>query len=78
LFTLHRRKKPDMLGKMARKESDSSKVAFGTMTVDGKCLVLTCERLLPGMEKKLKKMLREQKVPMDVRLLDAEGKELSA
>ena len=78
LFTLHRRKKPDILGKTARKESDASKVAYGTMTVDGKCLVLTCERVIPGMGKKLKKMLREQKVPMDVKLLDAEGNEISA
>lgn len=78
LFTLHRRKKPDMLGKVARKESEGTKVAFGTMTIDGKCMVLTCERVIPGMAKKLKKMLREQKVPLDVRLLDAEGKELSA
>lgn len=78
LFTLHRRKKPDILGKSARKESEGSKVAFGTMTVEGKCLVLTCSRLIPGMADKLKKMLRAQKVPMDVRLLDADGKELGA
>ncbi|QYK42376.1 MAG: hypothetical protein KF887_04430 [Paracoccaceae bacterium] len=71
LFTVHRRKKPDILGKMARKEAEQTKYACGTMTVDGKTLVLTCDRVVPGMDKKLAKMLRKMKVPLEVKIMAA-------
>ncbi|MFT7058040.1 MAG: hypothetical protein ACJASV_000540 [Pseudorhodobacter sp.] len=76
VFFIHRRKKPDVLGKGLRKESGQPKVSFGTVSVNGKVMNLTCDRVIPGMSKKLKKLLRDQKVPMDVMLLDAKGKEL--
>lgn len=73
LFTLHRRKKPDVLGKMARKEAEQTKFACGTMKVEGKTLVLSCARLVPGIEKKLAKMLRKMKVPLEVKLAGGGG-----
>jgi hypothetical protein len=75
LFAVHRRKKPDMLGKMARKEAEQTKYACGTMTVEGKVLVLACDRQVPGMDKKLAKMLRQMKVPLEVRVTGPEGEE---
>lgn len=77
LFTIHRRKKPDNLGKAARKEADQTKVGYGTMTVEGKTLILSCDKSVPSMGKKLKKMLRQMKVPFDVKLTDADGNEIA-
>lgn len=75
-FSIHRRKKPDILGKALRKESGQTKIAYGTLSVEGKTMNMTCLRLLPGMSKKLKKYFRSQKVPMDVKLTDAKGEEV--
>lgn len=77
LFTIHRRKKPDNLGKAAKKEAEQTKVGYGTMTVEGKTLILACDKSVPGMGKKLKKMLRQMKVPFDVKLTDADGNEIA-
>lgn len=77
LFAAHRKKKPDVLGKNARKEAEQTKFACGTFSVDGKTMVLTCDKVVPGMAQKLKKMLRKQKVPLDVKLVGADGQEIS-
>jgi hypothetical protein len=76
LFCLHRRKKPKMLGKILRKESGQTKVAYGTVSAEGKTLSMTCVRLVPGMSNKLQKHFRNQKVPLDVILLDEAGQEI--
>lgn len=76
LFSIHRRKKPEILGKALRKESGQTKIAYGTVTAEGKTLNMTCERALPGMAKKMKKYFRDQKLPLNVMLLDASGKEI--
>jgi hypothetical protein len=77
VFTLHRRKKPDVMGKALKKESGQPKISFGTIRVEGKIMSLTCARVLPGMEKKLKKFLRSQKLTIDLKLLDEKGNELA-
>lgn len=76
MFCIHRRRKPDVLGKAVRKEAEQTKVAFGTLAAEGKILSLTCARLVPGMAKHLKKYLRSQKLPLKVILLDASGQEI--
>lgn len=68
LFTMHRRRKPEVLGKAARKESDQSKFAFGTIKTEGDTLVISATRSLPGFEKKMKKLLRELKIPMKIKI----------
>lgn len=78
LFCIHRRKKPDILGKVLRKESGQTKVAYGMVAAEGKTLNMTCERLVPGMSKKLKKYFRAQKLPLDVIVLDQDGQEIGA
>lgn len=75
LFTIHRRKKPDVLGKAARKEAEETKFACGTMKVEGKTLVLTCEKVVPGMQRKLQKMLRGMKLPLEVKVNGPGGEE---
>lgn len=73
MFTAHKRKKPDTLGKKAKKEAEQPKYACGTMKVEGKTLTLTCERQVAGMERKLGKFLRKMKLPLEVRIADEGG-----
>ncbi|MQQ09341.1 hypothetical protein GFB49_12815 [Epibacterium sp. SM1979] len=72
-FGLDRRKPPKVLGQEAKKEGDGAKFAFGTCTLEGKVLTLTCEKLVPALAKTLKKYLRKQKVPLNVQILDPAG-----
>ncbi|MGB3278827.1 MAG: hypothetical protein WBA92_06510 [Pseudorhodobacter sp.] len=76
LFCIHRRKKPEVLGKVLRKESGQTKVAFGTLKAEGKTLNLTCARLVPGLSKKLKKFMRSQKLSVDIIVFDMDGQEV--
>lgn len=73
VFCLHRKKKPEIIGREARAESVGTKIAFGTASVSGKVLSLTCERQLPGLAKKLKKLLKFEKCPLNVVILDQNG-----
>lgn len=76
LFCIHRRKKPEVIGKALRKESGQTKVAFGMLMAEGKTLNLTCTKLLPGLSKKLKQLFRSQKLSLKVMVLDADGQEV--
>jgi hypothetical protein len=93
LLTFHRRKKPDIFGKLARKlggkpkdddEGDdggkkkpATKFAYGKMTVDGKTLVLACDKPIPGLEKKVAKLLRAEKVPMEIKIVGTDGEDVA-
>ncbi|MDK3074821.1 hypothetical protein QO034_17170 [Sedimentitalea sp. JM2-8] len=70
---IDRRKSPEMLGKLARQEGSSPKVAFGTFEVKGRTMEMTCGRTVPQMAKVLKKYLKTQKITINVVVLDAEG-----
>lgn len=70
---IDRRKSPAMLGKLARQEGSSPKVAFGTFEVKGRTMEMTCERTVPQMAKVLKKYLKTQKTLVNVVILDADG-----
>lgn len=72
-FGLHRRKKPEVMGKSMRKEAEQPKVAFGTAKLEGKELVLTCTKVVPGMEKKLQKTLRKEKLALTVKVVEGGG-----
>lgn len=73
LFAAHRTKKPDNYGKAARKEAEQTKVSYGKMTVEGKTITLTCDKTVPGMDRKLAKMFRKMKVPLEVKIIDGAG-----
>lgn len=73
VFVLDRKKKPDVIGRAARAEGEGSKLAFGMGSLKGKVLSLKCERELPGMAKKLKRWLRDEKCPLNVKILDMNG-----
>jgi hypothetical protein len=78
LFAAHRKRPPEMIAKATRRESGQTRVAFGTFTVLGKELVLTCIQELPAIAKKLKKHLRAERLPMNIRVLDITGREIDA
>ncbi|KPD12952.1 hypothetical protein [Phaeobacter sp. 11ANDIMAR09] len=77
-FGLHRQKSPEIIMKQARSEGPGNKVAFGTFTVDGKDLSLTCLKTLPALAKKLRAYLKAEKISLSIRVLDADGTELEA
>lgn len=70
---MHRKKAAALLGKDAKNEGPGMKVAFGAAEVDGKCLNLTCERVLPALAKRIKKYLKSQKVLLNVQVMDENG-----
>ena len=72
-FAAHKRQIPSKLGKAAKAEGESKKVAFGTFTVEGKMMTLACERLIPKLAKDVKFFLKTNKVPMNVQVLDEDG-----
>jgi hypothetical protein len=78
LFAAHKKRPPEMIAKATRRESGQTRVAFGTFTVLGKELVLTCIQELPAIAKKLKKHLRAERLPMNIRVLDITGREIEA
>lgn len=75
---IDRRKSPEMLGKLARKEGTGKKVAFGTFEVKGRVMEMTCGRTVPQMAKTLKKYLKSQKTLMNVVILDPDGNMLES
>jgi len=75
---IDKRKKPEVLGRLARKESAGNKVAFGNFILNGRILELTCERTLPALAKNLKKYLKSQKLMLNVVVMDADGNVLES
>jgi len=75
---IDRRKKPDVIAKVAKKEGAGSKVAFGTFEVKGKTMELTCEKVVPALAKVLKKYLKSQKVQVNILVMDASGNVLES
>lgn len=73
VFSLDRKKPPEVVSRAVRKEADGSKFSFGVASVKGKVVSLKCERELAGMSKKLKKFFKAEKCPMNVVILDKNG-----
>lgn len=67
-----KRKKPKVIGKIAKTEGSGAKVAFGTFVMNAKTMELTCDRSIPAVEKVLKKYLMSQKVPVKVQIMDSD------
>ncbi len=76
VFVLDRKKKPEVMGRVARAEGTGTKLGFGTAKVKGKVMSLTCERELPQLAKKLKKFLKSETINMNIIVLDMSGQVL--
>ncbi len=74
LLMTHKTKAPSVVGQHARKAGETNKFTFGTMSVKGKNLMLTCEGDIPaGMARKTKEFLKSAGLAMKVVLLDPTG-----
>ena len=78
LFATHRKKPAKKIGKATRADSGQLKVAYGTFVIVDRVMVLTCERELPSIAKKLKKHMRAERLPLNIRVLDASGREVES
>lgn len=78
LFATHRKKAAKRIGKATKEDSGQTKVAWGTFVIVDRVMVLTCERELPSIAKKLKRHMRAERLPLNIRVLDATGKELES
>lgn len=72
------RKKPSKLAISARNESTGTRVANGTLDVKGKIVQLTCDKVVSNLAKTLKTYLRNQKLTVNVVVMDANGVELES
>ena len=78
LFATHRKKPAKKIGKATRADSGQLKVAYGTFVIVDRVMVLTCERELPSIAKKLKKHMRAERLPLNIRVLDGSGREIES
>ncbi len=78
LFATHRKKPAKKIGKATKADSGQLKVAWGTFVIVDRVMVLTCERELPSIAKKLKKHMRAERLPLNIRVLDASGREVES
>lgn len=77
ILACHKTKDPETIGRQAKKDGETNKVAFGMMTVDGKNLNLSCQGdVPPGMARRTREMLKLAGFNFKVRLLDAQGNTL--
>lgn len=77
-LALHKRKAPEVLGRIALHDGAGTKSAYGTLTVNGNVLSLHCEREIPQLAKRVKKLLRLNKMNLNVQILDGSGKVIDA
>lgn len=79
-FAMHILKSPSSLLKEAKSVGTGPKTAFGYSRVatQEKEFRLTCEMVVPGLAKKIKKYLKANKVSLNVVVMDAEGNVLEA
>ena len=74
ILLCHKTKDAETMGRMAKKDGETAKVAFGTMTVDGKNLNLSCQGDVPtGIARKTREMLKLANLKLKVRVLDPNG-----
>lgn len=78
LFATDRKKTPEVIARATKKESGQAKIAFGTFVVEGKLMILTLTKELPGIAKKLKKHFRGEKLSINIQVVDVSGNVLDS
>jgi hypothetical protein len=77
-FAADLKKSPEILGKLVRNEGLGAKIAFGTFTTKGNLLSLRCIKVLPMLAKLFKRLLRQNKIGLNVQILDQDGNVIDA
>lgn len=65
--------KPRAIGQKAKSLGSGNKVAYGTLELNAGTLELTCEQSLPELARILKKFMKDNKISVDVQIMDATG-----
>lgn len=74
VFIMHRLKDGEILGRRAKKEGETAKIAYGEVNAKGKKLMLSCVGdPPPGIAKRLRLFLKGHDLPMKVLVLDPLG-----
>ena len=71
-------KSPEVLGKLARNEGLGAKIAFGMFTTRGNLVSLRCIKIVPMLAKLFKRLLRQNKIGLNVQILDQDGNVIDA
>ncbi len=78
VVVMDRKRNPDALGRAAKKAGETTKVAVGVLTVDGRDATLKCEGKPPsGVAKQLKLYFKSIDIPLTFALLDESGNPIS-
>ena len=76
-FSIDRQKDAKILGDKLKSETNGKQVGFGKVSIEGQVMSLTCEKKTVGdMAKKLKDLLKAEKVQLQVKILDPGGNAL--
>ncbi|WP_171175061.1 hypothetical protein [Ruegeria sp. HKCCD8929] len=73
ILLIDRRKAPAALGKDAKKQSTTPKLAYGTLSADGNVVKLVCESELPNLTKQIRKYLKSSSISAKVQVVGADG-----
>lgn len=73
LLIIDRLKAPDVIARVAKKEGEGNKVAFGSFVIDARKFKLTAEQDLPGLAKKLRKYLKTLDYSYAIEVYDEDG-----
>ena len=73
LLIIDRIKAPEVIGRIAKKQGDGTKVAYGVFELEGKILRLTASQVLPGLAKRLRKYLKTLDLSFRIEVLDLDG-----
>ncbi len=78
VVVMDRKRNPDALGRAAKKSGETSKIAIGVLTVDGRDATLKCEGKPPsGVAKQLKLYFKSIDIPLTFALLDENGQPIA-
>lgn len=77
-FAADLKKSPEILGKLARNEGLGAKIAYGTLTTKGNLVSLRCIKVVPMLAKLFKRLLRQNKIGLNVQILDQDGNVIDA
>ena len=74
VFSLHLKRKPEVLGRQAKQDGETKKVVFGTASTKGKELYLNCFVDPPkNLSRSMKAFLATQKLQMKIVVTDPQG-----
>ncbi|MCA1939480.1 MAG: hypothetical protein LDL26_00645 [Caenispirillum bisanense] len=76
LLGVHPRKTGKQIGALIKRETGAMRIAFGTVSVDGRLVKFTCEKTpLPGLKKRIIRLFKGWKLMVPVQVFGPEGEQ---